>query len=1508
MLSEITRNALTDYGPAALLQTNKHTVLRPELLKKAEELASKRSKLRGRAQLSWAVFSDKATTTDANRARITFSKFVSAISKLFGDDEVFVRQAAWAVFQGIVKSFVVSAPSDKNKKKSKAKIEEILGKIDCKDFEELVRLVSELQKWRIASLKEQDVPLVASKEVSEGKALMNRVRTPLLEFLGIQVHALREKLQSCDTRVLVDTIPSSGMDSSSGLLIEPYSTEWLVNKCGTEQIAAAVLSVIHGAASDSSKQDQLLGILGESQIEVVFDVFQHKDMIVSKTQDFVAIPYQGKQSDEVDLSRIQNLMAVPGVTTGITILSEREKEALKKMRKLEKKLLKKGIRTDSSQVKKPVEPKSDDLLESTSFSKSVLSDVPTLPSGTTRFREKEFEIVTVPAPVKAVEEKKIDQESLLDAQSCMSNIGKIVFRGIEKFNVLQSKVFQTAYNSNENMLVCAPTGAGKTNVALLTIVSELNRHIENGVLELDNMKIVYVAPMKALAQEVVEKFQERLKPLGTIVKELTGDVQLSKQEIEKSHVIVTTPEKWDVITRKASGSSSGDGSLVSSVKLLIIDEVHLLHEDRGAVIEVIIARTIRQVEASQSMIRIVGLSATLPNYADVAEFLHVNTATGLFVFDGRYRPVPLEQVFIGVHETNSVKRSNQMNEICARKVTESISQGHQVMIFVHSRRETLRTAQKMIENISQSSFRSAFSALEEESAEGTEEIPSHKDAKKHSKESSFRKRGIVSVKKELAKHYAEVQKSQNKDLKEIFNYRFGVHHAGMVRSDRSLVERMFLNGTIRVLVCTATLAWGVNLPAHTVIIKGTEIYDSKRGGFVDVGILDVMQIFGRAGRPQFDDSGQGIIITSGEKLPMYLNLLTQQLPIESSFIQSLPDNLNAEIVLGTVTNLREALAWLSYTYLYIRMLRNPTAYGIPYEQQIVDPTLLGHRKHLISNAAKALMECRMVRFDTRSGNFFPTDLGRVSSHFYIHHESVLRYNELLHPHMNDEEILHLISISKEFDQIQIRDDELAELDELQKRCCLVPIKGGVEFNFGKTNVLIQAFISRARFNTASLISDSLYISQSVGRISRALFQMAVKKGWPGLAQLLLEFCKMFDRQQWYFQTPLRQIPSMKAELAYKIDERKISLETILDMAPHEVGSLINHVNMGGVVQSLARRIPKLSVEANVKPITQSVLLMKLKLYPEFDWNDHSHGTVQSFILWVEDTENEFIYHTEELLLWKKEYLENDFLEMEWAVPIFEPLPSQYVIRCLSEYWLGGNTSCIVSFRHLVLPEIHARHTPLLHLQPLPISALHNPLYEEFYRKSFTHFNPVQTQMFHIAYHSDSNVLAGAPTGSGKTVLAEVCIFRLLNAHAGKKVIYVAPLKALARQRIQEWRESFGKILGLKIVELTGDNTPDFRALKQADIIITTPEKWDGISRGWRSTSRSYVAQVGLVLIDEIHLLGQERGPILEVIVSRMRYISSTTQNNCRIVGLSTALANANDLAAWLGIEGMSSLS
>lgn len=85
---------------------------------------------------------------------------------------------------------------------------------------------------------------------------------------------------------------------------------------------------------------------------------------------------------------------------------------------------------------------------------------------------------------------------------------------------------------------------------------------------------------------------------------------------------------------------------------------------------------------------------------------------------------------------------------------------------------------------------------------------------------------------------------------------------------------------------------------------------------------------------KFDSSGEGIIITTYDKVYYYLQLLNHQLPIESQFINSLTDHLNAEIVLGTVTNINEAIDWLSYTYLYVRMLKNPLIYGLTWQEKV----------------------------------------------------------------------------------------------------------------------------------------------------------------------------------------------------------------------------------------------------------------------------------------------------------------------------------------------------------------------------------------------------------------------------------------------------------------------------------------------------------------------------------------------------------------------------------------------
>lgn len=1132
------------------------------------------------------------------------------------------------------------------------------------------------------------------------------------------------------------------------------------------------------------------------------------------------------------------------------------------------------------------------------------------PTGSIRTDETTHESVFIPCP--EVQSMGKD-EKLLTIADHFEPFAQLAFAGMETLNRIQSRVYEAAYKTNNNMLICAPTGAGKTNIAMMTILHEIGSHIDgNGVIRLDEFKIVYVAPMKALAAEMTANFGKRLLPLNVKVKELTGDMQLSKKEIEETQIIVTTPEKWDVITRK-----SNDNSLAALVKLLIIDEVHLLHEERGSVIESLVARTLRQVEQTQAMIRIVGLSATLPNYRDVAQFLRVDPANGLFFFDGSFRPVPMSQEFIGVKNNplNEMDQREQMNEICWQRTLRSLKQRQQVMVFVHSRKDTVLTARKIKE----------FAGISH--SENLFRIPPHQRDYDY---------------EDLRKGFSD---SKNRDLAGLFPDGIGFHNAGMLRSDRNLVEKAFSLGFIKVLVCTATLAWGVNLPAHTVIIKGTQIYAAEKGTFVDLGVLDIMQIFGRAGRPQFDTSGEAILITTIDRLSHFLQVMSVSVPIESSFEKRLVDHLNAEIVLGTVTNVRDAVQWLSYTYLWIRMSKNPQAYGINIREIRNDPSLSRQHLRLIKRAATELDKCKMIRYDEAQGGFHSTELGRIASHFYIQFETILLFNEFfdraigkskkkpikstqllgerLHEavstitraeyeedlalaegyatidprdiHMNDDELVAIVAESSEFTNVKLRDEEMDELERLD-RSMPMEVKHGEKSQF-KVNVLIQAYISQSHIDSFSLASDMAYVSQNIGRIFRALFEITFKKNWPRIALQFLQFCKMVEHRMWIVSHPLRQFHMLGEQHIRRLEDTGTGVDRLLDMTVEEITSLVRaNTTIGKKVLTVARSFPRINVTATVQPVTRTVIKLHLTLTADFYWSEKIHGSVEPFHIWIEDAAQSFIYHSEYFLLHRKQ--KDEPQHMTLIVPIEDPPPSQYIVHIFSDRWIGCETVEPIMFDSLILPHEYPPHTALLPLQPIQLQCLENPKFESIY--NFTHFNAVQTQVFHTLYHTDSNVLLGAPTGSGKTNVAELAMLKLFRDAPHLKVVYIAPLKALVRERMKDWSKRLRGGLGKKLVELTGDYTPDIQSLMSADVVTTTPEKWDGISRNWQQ--RDYVQQVGLVIIDEIHLLGEERGPILEVIVSRMRYIASVVDVPIRIVGLSTALANALDLADWLGID------
>ncbi|NXH46527.1 U520 helicase, partial [Dicaeum eximium] len=802
-----------------------------------------------------------------------------------------------------------------------------------------------------------------------------------------------------------------------------------------------------------------------------------------------------------------------------------------------------------------------------------------------------------------------------------------------------------------------------------------------------------------------------------------------------------------------------------------------------------------------------------------------------------------------------------MNEIVYEKIMEHAGK-NQVLVFVHSRKETGKTARAIRDMCLEKDTLGLF--LREGSA-STEVLRT------------------------------EAEQCKNLELKDLLPYGFAIHHAGMTRVDRTLVEDLFADKHIQVLVSTATLAWGVNLPAHTVIIKGTQVYSPEKGRWTELGALDILQMLGRAGRPQYDTKGEGILITSHGELQYYLSLLNQQLPIESQMVAKLPDMLNAEAVLGNVQNAKDAVNWLGYTYLYIRMLRSPTLYGISHDDLKADPLLEQRRLDLVHTAALMLDKNNLVKYDKKTGNFQVTELGRIASHYYITNETVQTYNQLLKPTLSEIELFRVFSLSSEFRNITVREEEKLELQKLLERVP-IPVKESIEEPSAKINVLLQAFISQLKLEGFALMADMVYVTQSAGRLMRAIFEIVLNRGWAQLTDKTLNLCKMIDKRMWQSMCPLRQFKKLPEEVVKKIEKKNFPFERLYDLNHNEIGELIRMPKMGKTIHKYVHLFPKLELSVHLQPITRSTLKVELTIAPDFQWDEKVHGSSEAFWILVEDVDSEVILHHEYFLL-KAKYAQDEHL-VTFFVPVFEPLPPQYFIRVVSDRWLSCETQLPVSFRHLILPEKYPPPTELLDLQPLPVSALRNSAFESLYQDKFPFFNPIQTQVFNTVYNSDDNVFVGAPTGSGKTICAEFAILRMLLQNSEGRCVYITPMEALAEQVFMDWYEKFQERLNKKVVLLTGETSTDLKLLGKGNIIISTPEKWDILSRRWKQ--RKNVQNVNLFIVDEVHLIGGENGPVLEVICSRMRYISSQIERPIRIVALSSSLSNAKDVAHWLG--------
>ncbi|GIY50588.1 activating signal cointegrator 1 complex subunit 3 [Caerostris extrusa] len=732
----------------------------------------------------------------------------------------------------------------------------------------------------------------------------------------------------------------------------------------------------------------------------------------------------------------------------------------------------------------------------------------------------------------------------------------------EFFNPIQTQIFHTLYHTDHNVLLGAPTGSGKTIAAEIAMFRVFN--------EFPDCKIVYIAPLKALVRERIEdwkiRFQQHLgkKDEQNLnnevleltdyceVEELTGDVTPDAAAIAKANIIVTTPEKWDGVSR-----SWQTRNYVKAVALIVIDEIHLLGwEDRGPILEVIISRTNFISSHTQRNLRVVGLSTALANASDISHWLGIKDV-GLYNFRSCVRPVQLEIHVSGHHGKHYCPRMALMNKPTYQAI-QTHSPDKPALVFVSSRRQTRLTAIDLIAYLVAESKHRQWLHMEE-----------------------VEMRSIVDL-------------IRDQNLKFTIEFGIGIHHAGLHERDRKIVEELFLHQKIQVLIATATLAWGINLPAHLVVIKGTEYFDGKIQRYVDFPITDVMQMAGRAGRPQFDTEGVAVVLVHDIKKNFYKKFLHEPFPVESSLIKVLPEHLNAEVVAGTVATKQQCLDYITWTYLFRRLLQNPGYYGLDsLEGEHINAFLSG----LINQCLGTLAEAGCLVVDDDERTVTPTVMGKIASYYYLNHRTILWFTHKLTRDVSIVDMLEILCGTQEYEELPVRHNEDATNKKLAEEC-IIPLEA-FDSPHTKANLLLQAHFSRLQLPCTDYYTDLKSVLDQAIRIIQAMIDVCADKGWlaPTLQSMVL--LQMILQARWHDDNALLTLPHLEKKhlplIRFSMDMRNEANKSPIECLPQLIEKishnfeLLESVLLGALgedklhdIYQTLTHLPMIRVDASIK--------------------------------------------------------------------------------------------------------------------------------------------------------------------------------------------------------------------------------------------------------------------------------------------------------------------------------------
>ncbi|MCH7967117.1 MAG: DEAD/DEAH box helicase [Thaumarchaeota archaeon] len=638
-------------------------------------------------------------------------------------------------------------------------------------------------------------------------------------------------------------------------------------------------------------------------------------------------------------------------------------------------------------------------------------------------------------------------------------------QGFEKLYPPQADSIKSGLLDGKSILVSSPTASGKTLIAMLAMISYLSKN---------DGKVIYLSPLRALAAEKFSEFKKLEKvALGKKIKVSisTGDYENIEKNLEKSDVLILTNEKMDSIIRHGV-------EWIEEIGLVIADEIHLIgDENRGPTLEMILT----QLKLLETNPQIVGLSATITNSDEIANWLNCK------LVKSDWRPVPLSEGVCDAGEVtmNDGKVFSVERSICGTPIDlgiQSVKEGGQSLVFAETRNRSKSLATKAADAISQ----------------------------------ILEKKDLVELEKTSKKILSENEHTELiKTLAFLIKKGVAFHHAGLNQNCRETIEKEFRKGTIKLLSSTPTLAAGINLPARRVIISSINRYNAKVGANRPISILEYKQLCGRAGRPQYDDYGEAIIVGNGntkDLIDYYINGEPEPITSNITNDKSLRTHILSVVVTHPGIKKDEILEFFLQTF---------------GGSQSRKPTI----KFAIDISLRFLTsEYLLIKKGER---FAATEFGKKTSMLYIDPLTATYFRDAIENVSQDRKhtfgFLHLISNCEEFYpkfSLRNRDYESASLlIENNSSELLEPIS---EYDCSRSLLALHAWVTE---------SSELSLSDNFGIESGDMHRMAETANW--LSYCLREISKHVERADL-----LEELGNLRKRIVYGIKEELLELVRI----------------------------------------------------------------------------------------------------------------------------------------------------------------------------------------------------------------------------------------------------------------------------------------------------------------------------------------------------------------------------